>query len=461
MRIRVGKAAAALLSTLALWGCGGGEAPPPAAPPPRPNVVVVLVDALRAQSLGLYGYDRKTAPHVAAFARGGYVFDHAYAQAPCTFPSVNSILTSRPPLEFVGQPDGRLGIPDGIPTLPEILRAHGYSTAAISASPIVRRTPSGFNPHGGFGRGFERFNEACLWNRATCVNQRVRRMLPHLPEPFFLYLHYMDVHGPYRPPETWPRKFAVDPYRGTTEGVATGDPNPIEALLSGGTDPDSIPRAAVEHLRDLYDEEIAFFDAHFQVLLDELRRRGRLDRTLFVFLADHGEQFLEHGEVKHCHSVFDVETRVPLIVRLPRELEKLPPRRIESPVANLDVLPTILDYLRIEPPAGLEGKSLRPAIDDRTAVHGAVFSSWGGQRAARGERYKLILQLGNGSRQLFDLASDPGETRDVLDEHRKIAHRLARELSHWLRDVEGKTKRGADIRDSEALDRLRSLGYIQ
>ncbi len=180
-----------------------------------------------------------------------------------------------------------------------------------------------------------------------------------------------------------------------------------------------------------------------------------------MFLADHGEQFLEHGEVKHCHSVFDVETHVPLVVRLPPELEAAPHRRIESLAANLDVLPTILDYLKIAPPPGVEGTSLRPAIERGAAVHEAVFSSWGGQRAAAGDRYKLILQLGNGSRRLFDLASDPGETLDVRSEHPRAAHRLARELSHWIRNVEGKTKRGAEIRDSEALDRLRSLGYIQ
>ncbi|HZI63486.1 MAG TPA: sulfatase-like hydrolase/transferase, partial [Thermoanaerobaculia bacterium] len=197
-------------------------------PPPR-NVVLVLVDTLRADHVGAYGYGRPTTPNFDAFAAQGILFERAWSQAACTFPSVNSLLTSRYPARFLGQPGGAMGIPPEQPALPEILGRAGYATAAVSASPIVRRTPTRFNPGGGFGRGFERFDESCLWRDASCVTARARAELGQLRPPFFLYLHYMDPHGPYQPPAGAPRRFA-----GKCAGpdfICRGDPNPIARML--------------------------------------------------------------------------------------------------------------------------------------------------------------------------------------------------------------------------------------
>ncbi len=462
-----------LVGLAGLVGCGGLE------PPPRPNVIVLLVDTLRAQDLGAYGYDRPTSPHLDALAEKSFLFEQARAQAPCTFPSVNSILTGLPPSRFAGQPDGHMGIPDGIATLPAILRAHGYATAAVSASPIVRATPSNFNPHGGFEPGFEHFDESCLWRTATCVRDQAFEQIDALPRPFFLYLHFMDPHGPYRPRKEWPRQFAVEPYDGP-EAVQKGNPNPIaKRIAAGEVFPQGSPeRAHIAHFHDLYDDEIAFFDDALGKFLDGLTDRGLLDNTVVVLLADHGEAFYEHGQIKHCHTVYDNEVHVPLLIRLPRAIEATGPRRVAAPAASFDLTPTLLDYLQIEPPETLPGTSLRSAIEGRGAASGEegdgkngeggpriVVSEWAGARAASDGRFKLILRARAGRPELYDLASDPGETRNLIRDprHRQTARRLGREISRWVRqEAAAARERGEESRWSDrVMDRLRSLGYVQ
>lgn len=448
-------------------------------PPPRPHVVVLLVDTLRAQSLGTYGYGRPTSPHLDALAEESFLFEQARAQAPYTFPSVNSLLTGLPPSRFPRQPDRRMGIPEGVPSMAEILREEGYATVAISASPIVRKHPSRFNPHGGFDRGFDRFDDSCVWKDATCVNDHALRELDGLSGPFFLYLHYMDVHGPYRPPKTWARQFADPTYEGP-EPILRGDPNPIARQIAekGRFEPGEFSRQDVAHLRDLYDDEIAYFDSKLRELLDELDRRGLGEKTIVVLLADHGEEFLEHGKIKHCQRVYDTEIRTPLLIDLPSALEESPPRRITSPVANLDLLPTLLDYLEIEPPPDLAGTSLRSVMGGEAARgdggigdREAVVSSWAGLRAATDGRYKLIVHLRTGKARLYDLETDPGETTDLLAGDRthrdyrayqREARRLGGVIEHWVRTVEGTDgAEGPPRWDDDALDQLRALGYIQ
>lgn len=186
----------------------------PVSAPPTParpsNVVVVLVDTLRADHMSTFGYERTTTPFIDRMAASGIVFERARAQASCTFPSVNSIFTSRYPGPFLRQGPGEMGIPEHLPTIAEILRDAGYSTAAVSASHIVRATPSDYNPNGGFDRGFDTFIEGCVWLHGSCLNNKVFEQLDGIEEPFFLYIHYMEPHSPYQPPERFRRRFALD-----------------------------------------------------------------------------------------------------------------------------------------------------------------------------------------------------------------------------------------------------------
>jgi arylsulfatase A-like enzyme len=440
-------AAALALSALAAAACKGE--------PPRPrNVILIVVDTLRADRLSAFGYGRPTSPNLAALARNAVRFDAARSQAACTFPSVNSILTSRWPAAFLGQPNQALGIPPGIPSLAEILQARGFHTVAVSASAVVRKSPSRFNPGGGFARGFDVFNEDCVWQPASCVNAAAAEHLKQGDRPLFLYLHYIDPHGPYQPPPTWRRRFAT----GTPEKewVRKGNPNPIGDWLYKGKPHPGFTPEDLQHLKDLYDEEIGFVDSQLGALIGRLRRTGLLKSSLVILAADHGEEFLEHGDVKHCRNLFDTSLHVPLVVRVPGA----PARVVASPVQNLDLVPTVVDYLGIKPAGKFAGRSLRATIEgaegkDQPEIQYAL---QGSLRSAADGRYKLIEDLAGGTQALYDLKADPGETKNVLAAERRAYAPLRDALARWLAKSEGK---GTADASRAAQEKLRSLGYIE
>jgi arylsulfatase A-like enzyme/NTP pyrophosphatase (non-canonical NTP hydrolase) len=451
-----GLAAAASLSLALLgsaWGC---------AKAPGRNVLLVVVDTLRADRMSLYGYHRPTTPNLEALAREAVVFANARSQAGCTFPSINSLLTSRYPALFLRQRGESLGIPAGLPSLPEILRRHGYSTAAVSASAVVRASPSKINPVGGFGRGFQVFDESCHGKHAHCVNQRALGLAEALSEPWLLYLHYLEPHSPYRPPSHLPRRFAATPERAAGQGVRgwarRGEAGPVVRRLyyhDAGAD---YTAQDIAHLADLYDEEIAYFDEQFGLLLASLRQRGLLDRTLLVLAADHGEELLDHGHFGHCRAMaYDTVLRTPLVLRLPGGS---PGARREVPVDNLDIVPTLLDYLGIAAGGlGLEGRSLRPLVEGDARQRRLSFATQGRHRAVIDGPHKLIFDLASGTGQLFDLAADPGETIDLAANRPGEARRLAAALRRWLEATEGTTAEGLS-RAQEWEERLRAVGYL-
>lgn len=423
------------------------------------NVIFILVDTLRADRLGTYGYGRPTSPNVDAFAREAVKFDDARSQASCTFPSVNSILTSRWPAAFLGQPNQALGIPEGIPSLAEILHTHGYRTVAVSASPVVRNTPSRFNPTAGYGRGFDVFQEDCVWKPAACVNRQAAPFLKRGEQPLFLYLHYIDPHGPYQPPKGWKSKFATG--RPDKKWVRIGDPNPIGNWIYKGKENPGFTPADLKHLQDLYDDEIAFFDQHFAELLESLRSSGLMEDSIIVFASDHGEELLEHGHIKHCRTLFDNSIRVPLLLKIPG----VDPGTVSVPVQNLDLVPTLLDYLGLGTGGYVfEGKSLRPVLEGKDGLTETAlqYALQGTFRSASDGRYKLIQDLDAGTSALYDLDADPGEKSDVLRTERRAYFRLRDALTGWITKAEGHGSGDESVRKAkEAEEKLRSLGYIE
>jgi arylsulfatase A-like enzyme len=424
-----------------------------------PNVIIALVDTLRADHMGCYGYSRDTTPNIDRFASQAVLFERARSQASCTFPSVNSMLTSRHPAVFLFQPEGFMGIPEETVSLAEILRDHGYATAAFSASPIVRAHPSKENPDGGYGRGFAVFDESCLFREAECVNNRALRWLRKARRPFFLYLHYMDPHDPYRTPHDVPAVFA-DVHDGP-DFVREGNPNPIADMVYGDGPEVAVSEGDIQHLLDLYDDEIRYFDDQFHGFLGALDDLGLTGSTMIVLASDHGEEFMEHGEhIKHCRVLFDTSTRVPLIARIPGVEGG---RRISPAVQNIDVMPTILDYLGIvEPDLHSNGSSLRDLISSDDQGPRMAFSNQGKWRSIDDGRYKLLLDARNVEPQLFDLHADPLELSDLYHPEHAAALELEPLLIGWLTLTEG------GVGDSRALaagqeteERLRALGYLQ
>ncbi len=448
--------AACLLPALLLGACARREGE-------RWNVLFVVVDTLRADRMSLYGYGRRTTPNLEALAREAVVFTHARSQAGCTFPSVNSLLTSRQPAVFL-QPGAFMAIPGTVRSLPEVLQGQGYSTAAVSASMIVRHTPSRVNPAGGFGRGFHVFDESCLEKHARCVNDRALGLLTAFRQPWFLYLHYMEPHAPYRPPASHRRRFAAPPARAHQLGVHTwarrGETWQIGRRLYDGETRYTFTPLDLAHLSDLYDEEILSFDELFAALLAELRRRQLLGRTLIVLAADHGEELFEHGHYGHCRDLaYETVLRTPLVLWIPGVRQGL--RRGEL-AENLDLMPTVLDYLGVST-AGLtlDGASLRPLIERGEAIHRSAFGLQGLSRTVSDGRHKLILDLASGGARLFDLGSDPGERRDLASQRPEEARRLQAALRRWIESREGPVASGKPRRRAEEIEkRLRALGYL-
>jgi arylsulfatase len=443
-----------LLLSLLLGTCGRGK--------PAPwNVLFVVVDTLRADRLSLYGYRRPTSPFLDAFARDAVVFTHARSPAGCTFPSTNSLLTSREPSVFLLQPHGTMAIPDTVTSLPEILRRHGYATAAISASPIARATPSDVNPTGGFGRGFQSFDEECLDRHARCLNQKAGGLLKRLPQPFLLYLHYMEPHAPYWPPPDHPRRFApaVDQPRppGVHPWAWRGENWPVMRQIYNHEDAGFTPQD-LAFLADLYDEEIAYFDTQLAELIGFLRQRRLLDHTLIVLAADHGEEQYEHGQYGHCRNLaFEDILRTPLVLHIPGVA---PGRRRQELADNLDVVPTLLDYLGI-PGTGIpfDGTSLRPAIERDQPVHRLEFANQGDIRTVTDGTWKLFFDLASGTARLFDLATDPGEKTDLTAQHPEQSQRLEAVLLRWMKTREGPANLSRR-RAAELEQKLHAVGYL-
>jgi arylsulfatase len=421
------------------------------------NVVIVLVDTLRADHMSTYGYERPTSPYLDDFAANAVVFEHARSQSSCTFPSVNSLMTSRYPDVFARQGKDQFGIPVEYPAIAEILDDLGYFTVAVSQSPVVRKNPSEHNPNGGFGRGFDRFVEGCVWRHGTCLNRRIFKELKLLEKPFFLYLHYMEPHAPYFHPKEYPLRFAGE-YEGF-DFIRDGNPKPIGEMIYGDGPRYDLTDRDIQHLIDLYDDEILFFDEVFRSLVQELEANGLLEETLIVFASDHGEEFLEHGHISHCRGVWDTVTHVPLFFKIPG----VDGRRLAAAVENVDIVPTILDYLSIdEEGLGLEGRSLRPLIEGREEPIRYAFAKQTAYRSSDDGRFHLILDSDNDAFTLFDIGNDPLEQQDLYDPAHPEFAPLRNALFGWLDET---SQRGR-LDESTAADRakeeeLRALGYLE
>ena len=289
----------------------------------RPNVLVLLVDTLRADHLGCYGAGPSPSPNLDRLAERGLVFEQAIAQAPWTTPSVATILTGLHPRSHgvvawpfskpAARPEnGSTVLPDLLPTLPARAAMAGITTVGVSANPLVSRTTN-------FARGFETFVEF-EWNaerdataRADEVNAAFLRWVGRNRGRRFLgYLHYMDVHEPYWPPA----EFRPPVPDGVRSAVARGRLAGIAERVNWSTGP-PLAAAEVQHLRNLYDGGIRFWDVELQRLLDGLTALGVRDSTIVVVTADHGEEFQEHGKLTHGPDLYDELLHVPAFGSLP------------------------------------------------------------------------------------------------------------------------------------------------
>ncbi len=369
----------------------------------RPNVLLIVVDTLRADHLTSYGYSRDTAPAIdSLLARRGATFEAAYSQAPWTLPSVASYLTSRYPGELVGGDLGSFGVPPTVPTLAQRLRAAGYETAGFVANATLH---SG----NGFDRGFETFftPPASIDSMLLHGDELNRRVRPWLRarggRPFFLYMHYIDPHDPYENPETPGGRSAFFPeYRGTISGRF------VHGIYTGRV-PLPDPPSDIRQVAALYDSEIHYVDERIGELLGAIPPET-LRETLVVLTADHGEELHDHGGWKHGQTLYQEQIHVPLIARWDGRIA--PGSRLAEAVRLLDLVPTLLAAAEAPADAGDQGIDLLPALRGqatlpRLPVLAEHLSSGPRRAAAILEGMKLVL---------FD-RREPFVPADALQEH--------------------------------------------
>jgi choline-sulfatase len=427
-----------------------GEVRPPGGR--QPNVLVYLVDTLRADRLGCYGNRDGLTPQIDVLAAEGVLFERVAAQSSWTKPSVASILTGLRP--------GRHGVNHRLSvlseqalTMAEMLAEAGYETAGFSTNAYI-------STGGGFAQGFDQFQFRQA--RSHEVTDDVVRWLAAREErrPFFLYVHTVDPHAPYDPRPRFRSRFAAavsDPVVGTVEHIRG---------LADRTVP--FTTGVMDDLERLYDAEVAENDDAFGLLMEELRRRGLWQQTIVIFLSDHGEEFKEHGVIGHGWDLYGEVLDVPLIIRVPGGLRGV---RVADVVQHIDVLPTVLEAVGAPVPEAAEGVSLWRAVHDGStgSPQRVAYSylDYEGRRgiAVRDGDWTMIEPLSRNftaGRELYDREADPGERDDLAGQLPVRAGLLAtwagQEMARHgsgLPDNDGPEVEGAT---REALE---ALGYVR
>jgi arylsulfatase A-like enzyme len=375
---------AGIIAACVTVGCSRPAAP---APPLQPtassgaNLLLVTIDTLRRDRLGAYGSTAGLTPVLDGLAGGGVRFTHAYSHVPLTLPAHASILSGRVPIRHGVHTNGSAGLPAEVPTIATMLKGEGYRTGAFVGAFVL-------DARFGLSRGFDEYDDrypqgqgptfAFSERRGADVVQAAASWIQSGPAagPWFAWVHLFDPHAPYEAPEE---------YRQGTRQKAEG--------------------------RMPYDAEVAYADAMIGRLLDRLRAGGLLDRTLIVVTADHGESLGDHGETTHGLFAYDATLAVPLIVKGPGVGQGV----VDSTAGHADVLPTIADLLGIASPSGIDGVSLIHPANGRgplyiEALDASFTRGWAPLHGAIADGWKFIDLP---EPELYDLARDPGETRDL------------------------------------------------
>jgi len=475
VRTAVAAVAATYLTAVAV-AAAGPYLLPSIAPSTAPNVLLVSMDTLRADHLGLYDYPRDTSPTIDRLGAEGVVFDNAITQAPWTLPAHLSLFSGLDPSQhgltrFTTDRDSWAAVSPQIPLVAEIVEAHGYVTAAFTGGGFV-------DPAFGFARGFDMYRTDS--ERLEDFLPAVKRWLVrHRRTPFLLFLQFYNCHRPYAPPPDRVARF-----------LPPGSTNPAGDVAGFCSAAESTGELPSQQLLDTiiahYDGEISFADELLGEVFAVLAETGLGDRTRIVFLSDHGDAFFEHGNCDHIKSLYDPLLRVPLVVAgpgIPRGV------RVAEVVELRDVAQLVLDLAGIEYRIGLSSGRLWELINrrvdaDPTAVafaetcckgydisdHGWLHRpSQQGIRSLQGTDFKLVTDNQGAPLELYDLRHDPGETVNLLHHGRPADDEAARALEDLHRALLDRINASdrdfseplQQKLDDEVADQLRSLGYLE
>lgn len=420
-----------------------------------PNVLIILVDCLRADHLSSYGYNRRTTPNIDDFSKDAVVFAQAISQSTFTKTSVASLFTSLYPYqngvyrgagESVDILTGTVTsdvLGEEETTLAEVLLQNGFLTVAW--------VPVGhLAPYMGFAQGFIDYDQRQGKGKIKSINMKFTEWAERIGKghKFFAYIHYIDLHSPYRP---------KPPY------------NTLYLSDDGKDEEKSKKERRAYEQKALYDGQMTYIDSEIGLLLDKLKKAGLYDNTLIILTGDHGDAFGEHGFFTHSRAPYEEIIRVPLIIKFPNSLYS--GRVIESQVRLIDVMPTILDFLKIKTDTKLSGFSLLNYLDNSNNTNARVdfpkyaiteiFNKIHGIDALsiRTEEFKYI-HFKNEEDEFYDLKADPQEKNNIIKLQPKVAEEFHQMLLPILAEKDQKRVKKVTL-DKETVKELKALGYIQ
>lgn len=426
-----------------------------------PNIILIVIDTLRADHLGCYGYFRDTSPHIDAFAQESVFFEQVYAPMATTLPSHVSLFTGLYPLEhgtLANVGDG--GIPfrsrPGVRSVAELLHENEYATGAfVSSTPMKDIT--------GFNAGFTTYNQpnTALRNARRTTEAALRWLDVHGRSPFFLFVHYFDPHTPYQPPPPYNRMFTSD---ADLEAYLAerGIPDVIQPSLCRGERP-----TVTRRVTNLYDGEIRYCDEHVGALLNAIRERGLWDSSVIILTADHGEGLNQHEWPQHGRT-WNEQAHVPLMIRFPN----VAPSRFEPLVSLMDVFPTVLARYNlpwaetfVRQGSGVNVLSAefkeRPILTQRS---GRECGEYGGSLFALTTPRWRFHYTPEKPALLFDRQADPHELRDESGNESLVTEQLRHETLSFVKRLETRgeklrTETREPLLDEQLKAEMAALGY--
>jgi arylsulfatase A-like enzyme len=429
--------------------------------PDKPTLILISIDCLRADHVSTYGYHRKTTPHIDKVAEDGIVFETAISTSSWTLPTHMSMLTGLMPSVHAATKWEKLDT--SVPYLPEVLAEGGYRAYGVASWVYVSQIY-------GFERGFDIYKVYDNPVARDVVDEAIALIERAKGQNLFLFMHILDPHWPYLPPEDFYERFGPRPRDISTLHDRVGRAEPPESDLE------------IEEIIQLYDSEIAYTDQELGRFFAELVARGLYDRSMIIITADHGEAFYEHGHWQHSRTLYEELVHIPLIVKWPGQSPK---GRINTQLSQMDIFPTLIGAAGLSAPH-MEAQSLEQYIGVGGEVEDKGESmipseiTWRSPEETRmklsfrgrGRKYvaTLLGPAGNDlgvshllEEEFYDLLNDPDEAHNLFvtssPETRDYRQRV-RAFLETAKEIR-RTRRGEQIElDEELLERLKALGYV-
>jgi len=430
----------------------------------RPNIILITLDALRPDHLGCYGYKRNTSPNIDKIAKEGVIFTQAIAQSSHTAPSNASLITSTYPNIHGVKDWGYQFSPAISKTLPMALKEHGYRTAFISdqlALPLIK----------GFENGFDTFNTVNTFTFGRIVDRRqviditdwaIDWVEDNKRKRFFLWIYYIDPHGPYIPPYPYNKMFIGDQYYSTNKKILISEDGYSQSPIG------CIPRylsynniAEADFYVSQYDGEIRHTDDQIGRLLQALKKQGLEKNTIIIVNSDHGEAMGEHNRYFcHANSLYDELIKIPLIIKWMDRISS--GIKSNTQVSSIDIMPTILDVLGIAKYKFMQGHSLAPLlIGQKYTFPEFAYSEFWERKSIRTQEWKLIYDSKNKRYELYNLKNDPAELNDISAVEQTQFKFLKQKLDGYMKNSIPQSKITVPVLSQDEKERLKSVGYAQ